>query len=161
MRWVLAAVGGAAAPAPVVRSAVIISGGFNPLPDTSGAWQPLSGYELALPASAGDYVEIGVDFLRTNTGGSYLDMAVRVGGALVRFAATGSSTPSVEGNPGWYQVSGFSSTPGPFGFTVTPGDLDGSDVRFTLACKGNGTGRLFADASYPLRWRALNLRAAS
>lgn len=160
MRW--AAASSAASATPLIeRAAAITSGGFNPLPDTAGAWVALTGFELTLPAAAGDRVEIAADFLRDSTGGSFLDLAVRVGTGLVRFAATGGSSAPLEGNPGWYPVVGFSPVSGPFSFTVTSGDIDGGNVRFVLACKGNGTGRLFADTNYPFRWRALNKRVVA
>lgn len=141
----------------IVRANRIITGGFNPLPNTTGAWQALTGFELALPAAVGEWVEIQADFLTTD-GTSYLDLAVAVGSTLVRYGATGSSSPAAEGNPGWHPGA-YVPVPGPFGFVVSPGDLDGGNVRFVLACKGNGTGRLYADATYPFRWRAINHRA--
>ncbi len=159
-RWIA---GSSAAPAPpiIVRQARIRSGGFNPLPNTSGAWQALAGYELAIPAAVGEWVEASADFLMVTGGAGFLDVAVIVGSSLVRYGGSGTGVAAIEGNPGWYPASGFSPGAGAMGFIVTEDDLDDGEVRFVLACKSNGTGRLYADDSYPFRWRAVNLRTVS
>lgn len=141
----------------IVRSARITTGNVD-LPDTTGDWEALPGFELAIPAAAGEWVEVSADLLADITAGSALDLAVIVGTTLVRFAATGTSTPVAGGSPGWDLTDGGAPAPGVFGFTTVGGDLDAGTVRFVVACRGDGTGRLYASTTIPFRWRALNLR---
>jgi hypothetical protein len=143
----------------VIRQGYVTSGNVT-LPNTGSAWQALSGFELAIPAAVGDYVELGVNAMRKDaTGNSWLDQAVIVGspGSLVRYLSSGGSTPGVEGDPGWYvpQV-GIISRGAPRGFVVTSDDRDGGNVRLVTAVKGNGTGILYASTDYPFFWRAIN-----
>jgi hypothetical protein len=145
----------------VVRQAWITSGDINPLPNTASAWQALAGFELAIPAVAGDYVELSVNAMRKDaTSNSWLDQGVFVGsspGSIVRYLSTGGNTPGFEGDPGWYVPgSGIIGRGAPRGFTVTNGDLDGGNVRFVIAVKSNGTGILYASSNYPFYWQAKN-----
>ncbi|MBE1471374.1 hypothetical protein [Kibdelosporangium phytohabitans] len=141
----------------VVRQAWITSGDVSPLPNTSGTWQILTGFELSIPAQAGDYVELAVNALRLDsTGNSWMDQGVVVGTSVVRYLSSGSATPGFEGDPGWTRGSGYASKSAPRGFTVTSGDLDNGAVRFCLAVKSNGTGTLNASTNYPFYWRARN-----
>lgn len=153
-----------AAPAvykPTVRSAWITTGDTT-MPNTSGVWAALTGFELGMPAVAGQWVEIAAHGMRSDTSTAYIDIAVIVGASLVRFLATGTSTPGLEGDPGWYGQSGsFSTQSGPRGFVVTNGDLDGANVRFVVAVKATGAGTLFSSADYPFFWRAINFGATN
>lgn len=142
---------------PTVRSAWITTGDTS-LPNTSGAWEPLGGFELDMPASAGQWVEISTHGMRSDSTTAYLDIAVIVGTSLVRFLATGNGTPGLEGDPGWYgQSSQFATQSGGRGFVATSGDIDGGNVRFVVAVKAQGSGTLYSSASYPFYWRAINL----
>lgn len=144
------------APRPRVVAARIISGDIDPFPDTGDEWEVLSGFQLSIAAAEGDYVEIASDHLKLAVFGNFLDFGVIVGTTVVRYGSSGVATPALEGNPGWYPSTGFAPSQGPFGFTVTAGDLDSDNVRFVLVCKGIGTGKLYASPAYPFRWRAIN-----
>lgn len=137
-----------------VRQAYITSGSSTP--NTSGVWQAFSGFSLSIPAVVGDYVKLNLRALRTNTPTTLLDVAVSVGGGLVRYLATGGPTPATEGDPGWYFASSFTGSGGSRGFTVTADDLDGGNVVFVVAVKSDGGGTLYATADYPFYWQAEN-----
>jgi hypothetical protein len=144
----------------VVRRAYITTGDVT-LPNTSSAWQRLfqvggASFEIAIPAAVGDDVQIGVHAMRSATSGASVDIAVIVGTTLQRFLATGTSTPAVEGDPGWYPSNSFIGQSAPRGFTVAAGDLDTGTVRFVVAAKSGGTGTLYASTSYPFYWQAEN-----
>jgi hypothetical protein len=142
---------------PIVRQAWITTGDINPLPNTSGAWQALSGFELAIPAAVGDYVSLDVNALRKGTANAFLDIGVLVGSSIVRFLASGTSTPGFEGDPGWYTPSaGLVGRAAPRGFTVASDDRDSGNVRFVVAVKADATGILYASSNYPFYWRATN-----
>jgi hypothetical protein len=141
-----------------VRQAYVTSGNVT-LPNTSGAWQALAGFELAVPAAVGDYVELGAHGMRNNTETGFLDIAVISGAAIVRYLATGSSTPAVEGDPGWYPTgpaAPFPNQAAPRGFTVTSGDLNAGNVTFAVVAKAAGAGVLYASADFPFYWQAKN-----
>jgi len=151
----------AAATVPTVRSAWIATGDTT-LPNTAGLWAAVAGFELDMPAAVGQWVEIGVHAMRSDTASAFLDIAVIVGTTLVRFLATGTSTAGFEGDPGWYTSStSFNAQSASRGFVVTSGDLDGGNVRFVVATKATGSGTLFSSANYPFYWRALNLGATN
>lgn len=143
---------------PTVRSAWIANGSDLTLPNTAGVWAALAGFELDLPASVGQWVEIGVHGMRSDTASAFLDIAVIKGTTLVRFLATGTSTPGFEGDPGWYTNSNsFNGQSASRGFVVTSNDLDGGNVRFVVATKAAGAGTLYSSTNYPFYWRAINL----
>lgn len=137
-----------------VRRAYVTTGNIS-LPDTSGTWAVLSGLELAIPAAVGDDVQLGVHAMRSDTPGSFVDVAVVVGSTPVRFLSSGTATPAVEGDPGWYP-GGFVGQSAPRGFAVAPGDRDGGNVRFVVVAKAAGTGTVYASAAYPFYWQADN-----
>lgn len=145
---------------PKIRQAWITSADINPLPNTAGAWAPLSGFEIQLPAVVGDYVELSVNAMRKDIGGNaWLDQAVVTGAGptIARYLSSGGATPGVEGDPGWYVPSGgIVGRSASRGFTVTAPDLDGGNVRFVMAVKSNGTGILYASTNYPFFWKAEN-----
>lgn len=146
-------------PADVVRRAYVTSGNVDPFPNTGGSWAVLPGFELAIPAAVGDDVEVSVHAMRTNTESAFLDVAVLVGSTIVRYLATGTSSPAIEGDPGWYPGAPGTHYPtqsGARGFTVEAGHLDGGQVRFVLVCLAAGAGRLYASASFPFYWQARN-----
>lgn len=112
---------------------------------------------LAIPAVVGDYVAWDFQSVLWYPQLNYLDLAVLSGGSLVRYMATGTGTPGAEGSPSFYPQPSVYRGYGPvFEFAVQAGDLDGGNVTVVFATKGNGTGTLFADPTYPLRWRVTN-----
>lgn len=141
---------------PIIRRAKIANPGDTTLPNTGASWAAVAGFELAIPAAAGDDVEIDFSAMRNPNANAFLDIAIIVGASLVRFMATGTSSPALEGDPGWYTQTGFICHAGPRGLTVTNGDLDNGNVRFVLACKAGGAGTVFSSTNYPFNWRAIN-----
>jgi hypothetical protein len=163
VKWAAPAAGGASFE---IVEARITSGDFTP-PNTSGNWAKpgdanglSTAFRLTITdAQVGDWVEIGLRGMRNDTTSALYDFAVQVGSSIVRYLSSGTSTPSIEGDPSMYPVSGFRPHAGvPAGFVVTSGDLDGGQVRFVLANKTAGAGTFYASANYPFwmvakRWR--------
>lgn len=142
-----------------VRSAFITSGTVS-LANTSGTWQVVPqvtgpAFEIDIPAVAGDWVEIDFNGLRTGT--NVVDIAVIKASSLVRFLATGTSTPAVDGDVGWYDSGGSFALHGSTrGFSATSGDIDGGSVRFVLVTIGGGSGQVLATASDTFYWQVKN-----
>jgi hypothetical protein len=129
----------------------VTSGSIDPIPG-GGAYAAIPGFSFAVPASLGDFVELQLSFL-ANISAAFLDTAVQVGGALVRYAATGTAAVTPEGDPCLYaQPNTFRTSGYTFGFEVEAGDLSGGNVTAVLASKGAAAGKLSAEADYPLRW---------
>lgn len=146
----------------VLRQAYITSGAGSPLPDTLGAWAAIPGFALSIPATIGDYVELSIHAMRNANGTALLDAAVATAaGALLRFLATGTNTPALEGDPGFYLANAFINQSAPRGFTVQAGDLEAGAVRFVMASNSAGAGVLYADSSYPFYWQAKNFGPVS
>lgn len=144
-----------------MRQAYIKTGNVT-LPNTVGAWAALSGFELAIPAAVGDYVEIGTEFFFNPPGGSgFLDVGVIVGSTIVRYMSSGTGTPAIEGMPGWYPTVSFRTVFSPMGFVVTAPDLDAGNVRWVMASLSDGTGTLFASNNGPFYWRTFNWGAVN
>ncbi|MEV8439144.1 hypothetical protein AB0425_17355 [Actinosynnema sp. NPDC051121] len=142
----------------VVRRARITSGNVTPA-NTAGGWTILAGFELAIPAAVGDDVEVSVHAMRTNTENLFLDVAVVVGSTVVRYLATDTNTPAVEGDPGWYPGAPGTHYPtqsGPRSFDVTADDLDAGQVRFVVVVKSGGAGTVYASTDFPFYWQARN-----
>lgn len=134
----------------------VISGDVT-VPSTTGAWALLSGVpELAINASLGDWVELSMAGMRSQTANAFTDFAVVTGAGptVRRYLSTGTSTPLAEGDPAWYPATGFLTSTGPRGFTVTANDLDAGQVRFRVAIKAGGAGIIYASAAYPWYWHA-------
>lgn len=148
--------GGGGSGIKAIRRAVIANPGDATLPNSPATWVAVAGFELSIPAAIDDEVELLWNAMRNNNASAVLDAAVIVGSDIRRFGASNSSTPALEGNPAWYHTNTFTSHSGGFDFKVTANDLDGSNVRFVVVCKSNGTGTLFSSTNYPFRWRALN-----
>ncbi len=140
---------------PIVRDAYVKTGNVDPIPNTSGSWAELPGFELELPALVGDEVALFMHGMRNSTETAYLTAAVKVGDTRVRYLSSGTDQPAVEGDTGWYPGQ-YTAQSGPRGFTVEAGHLDGGVVRFVLVCKGNGAGVLYASEAFPFYWRAVN-----
>ena len=152
---------------PVVRAAYITTGNISPLPDTGGLWsQPgdpnglPADFTLTLPAAVGDWVELGIHAMKNDNTQAFFDGAVVVGATVVRYLASGTNTPAVEGDPGWYP-NPFQGITSPRGFVVEAGHLDGGNIRFILASKTSGAGILYASTTFPFYWAAKNLGAVN
>ncbi len=139
----------------VVRRATVTSGNLTMA--SSGAWIAVAGGpSLVLPAAVGDYVQFDFPSLLGSFSTNFIDMAVLVGGTIVRCLSSGTATPATEGAPGFYGDQSFDRTPPVFEFEVESGDRSGGNVTVQLITKGSGGGSIFASADYPLRWRAMN-----
>lgn len=142
---------------PKIRQAWITDGSGSTLPDTAGAWAVVSGFSLSIPAAVGDWVQLGVHAMRSATATASLDVAVVVSGTIVRYLASGTSTPALEGDPGFYLSSSFVGQSAPRGFIAVSGDLDSGNVVFRLVAKTSAAaGTVFASSSYPFYWAAEN-----
>lgn len=129
-------------------------------PQTTGSWAAMtSGPTFSIAAVVGDEVTVDWTALIDPVSNMFLDLCVLVSGAPVRYAATGTSSAGVEGDPGLYpDVPAFFPTRG-LGMTVTceSGDLSGGNITFGFAViNPNGGGKLYASTNYPLRYRILN-----
>jgi hypothetical protein len=142
-----------------VRSGFITSGDIST--NVGGTFTLLGMTGIAVPAAIGDYVEFFLGFM--DNAANYMDAAVVVSGAAVRYMSSNTSTPAVEGSPWWYQSPNiFRGSPPPFAFTVVSGDLSGGNVTVDMAARGSsGSGILYASTSYPFRWRAINYGTVS
>ncbi|MGW4639576.1 hypothetical protein ACWEN6_13660 [Sphaerisporangium sp. NPDC004334] len=138
----------------------ITTGDLNPIPATSGQWIPIPGFEISLPAAAGELIEIEPSFMwDPKTGAQILDLAVIVGTSLVRFLSKGGPVPALEGDPSLYPTPGTYRTSGATkSFVVTPDLLDGGTARVVLATKGPGVGILYASETWPYFWAIKNSR---
>jgi hypothetical protein len=141
----------------IVRQAYFTSGNIQ-LNTGTNVWAPLTGSPtLPIPAAVGDYVELDMTVIRQENAGIYLDTGVVVSGAIVRYLATGTSTPAGEGDPALYHTA-LPARSGSRGFVVTSGDLSGGAVTFSFAIR-NTTGAsslLLASADNPLILKATN-----
>jgi hypothetical protein len=147
-----------AAKKPVIRTGYVTSGNITP-PATGGVWTPIDGLEFPIPAVVGDYVELYCSFMYQPNAGTFIDYGVINGITIVRYASTGTGTPGFEGDPAMYAAPGTYRTASPImGFTVTSGDLDGTNVRFGIMNSGAGdTATIYASSQYPLRYVVKNL----
>lgn len=134
-----------------------VTSGDITLPDTSAAWALLSTGsipELTVAATVGDVVEISLHCLTSATSNNYFDVVNVSGGGptIVRYMATATSTPALEGNPAYYPslapITAVQS------FTTVSGDIDGGNVRFRIATLSAGARTLFASTNYPFYWQA-------
>lgn len=138
--------------------------GNQTFPNTSGAWARAGGtnglpadFELSVPAVVGDWVEVSINAMKSDTTNAFLDVGVVVGTSVVRYLGSGNATPLVEGDPGWYPVSSFRPHAGVRGFAVTADDLDSGSVRLSMVNKSAGSGTLYASNDYPFYWQVKNL----
>ncbi|TCO57110.1 hypothetical protein [Actinocrispum wychmicini] len=142
---------------PTFRRAYITSGDTT-LPSTGASWAAVSGFELDIPAVAGDTVEVSMSAMRSQNTSAFLDVGVITGPtpAIQRYLATGSATPAIEGEPDWYTQNTFIGHAGPHSFIVTSNDLDSGNLRIALVCKSNGTGVVYSSTNYPFYWQLIN-----
>lgn len=146
-----------------IRQAYITSGNIT-LPATAGAWAPVAGVELAIPAAVGDWVEISPSFMwQPVSNDAFLDLGATVGASTVRYGSTGTGTPAVEGDPAMYFAPGtYGKVGAHFAFQVTAPDLDAGNVRFTMNSAGTvAASTLYASGAYPYRWIAKNYGAVA
>lgn len=133
-------------------------------PGNDAGFTVIGGLSLSLPAAVGDNVELQISCLiNPGTNVDFYDPCVVVSGLAVRYASTGTGSPSNEGDPTFYpsptnfrSVSGFTLS-----FEVESGDLDGGSVVFGIAHKGIGStgspaSKIYANTDQTFRWRAVN-----
>jgi hypothetical protein len=143
---------------PTIRQAYITSGNIQ-LSVGTNTWAPLSGGPtLAIPAAVGDWVELDASILRQANANILLDIGVVVGGSVVRFLQTGTSTPPGEGDTGLY-LSALPNRSGLRGFTATSGDISSGNVTFCVAIRNTSgaSSLLLASTDNPFHWMARNL----
>ena len=135
------------------------------VPGAQASWTPMTGLTLAIPAAAGDQLTISMSALLNQTSSDFFELVVVVGGSIVRYSSTNSSSPSAanEGDPSIYPLSGAAirATTASWNFVATAGDISGGNVTFALAFRGSGSGKAFASTNYPFRWWARNDRAGA
>ena len=124
-------------------------------------WTVVSGLTMPIAAAVGDEVAVTINCLMDINGGTdFYDLVVIVDGAIVRYAGTGTGSPTAagEGDPALYPDVDvrFRGTTSSMAFTVTSGDLDDGQVVFALAHKGAGSSKVLASTNYPFRWTARN-----
>lgn len=146
-----------------VRHEYIKSGNVT-LPNSAGSYAFAGGtnglpadFELPIPAAVGDWVECSYNAMKSDTSSAFLDVGIVVGTSIVRFLGSGTATGLVEGDPGWYPVTGFRPHAGVRGFVVEAGDLDAGNIRFSVVNKTAGSGTLYASNDYPFYWHVKNL----
>lgn len=126
------------------------------------SWTVLDGLSVAVPAAIGDEVAFRLTGLFDHNAArtDFFEIVVIVGGAVARFASTGTNSPTVagDGDPAisnnTTQFQGVVALP--MDLTVEAGDLSDGNVTFGVAHKGAGGGKIFASTTYPLRWSARN-----
>lgn len=159
VKWAAAGGGGSAA---TISRAYVTSGDL--VASADAAWTLISGGPtLTLAAVAGDKIEAWAAYLidRNGSRSDFWELCVVVSGSIVRFASTGTSTPSGggEGDPAQYTDSSgdrYTGVTVPIGFTAVSGDISGGVVTLALAHKGGGAGKIYASSSYPFRWQMRN-----
>jgi hypothetical protein len=158
LKWGAASGGGGGATAPVFARAYVTAGDITP--GAAASFTPIAGLSIAVPAVAGENVEVALSCLLNQTGSDFFDLVVLVAGAIVRYGSTGTSSPTAagEGDPSMYPVNSGTiiRTTSIYSLAVASGDLSGGNVTFGLAFKGSGSGKVFASTNYPLRWRVRN-----
>ncbi|NUR80776.1 MAG: collagen-like protein [Dermatophilaceae bacterium] len=149
-----------------VVSAYIKTGDIT-FPDSGGGWKYpgdsgglASAFEIQIPAAIGDYIDIDSDAMINGNTSAYVDFAIKMGTGPFTYpwhASSGTTTPAVEGMPGWYQA-GYRTRSAARGLYVDASHISaGGVVRFVLANKSAGSGTIFASSNYPFWWRLRNL----
>jgi hypothetical protein len=144
----------------ITRTSARVTDGIglgNPLPTTGATWQQYAGVgQLVIAAAPGDVLELAGAWMTLAESDTFYDVAAIVDDAPVWWGSSGAATPAVEGDPALY--------PGlrPVGFYVEmPVDeqhLDGGLVHLALMVRTiNSNGKLFHSATFPFRWRVINL----
>lgn len=152
------AAGGGGGTAATFARGYVTSGDVTP--GLTAAWTPVSGLAFSLAAVAGDEVEFTMNGLLSQTATAFFDLAVLVSGSIVRYASTGTASPTAagEGDGAIYPLNASTLRPlsAYFSLAVASGDLTGGTVTFALIYKGDALGKVYASANYPLRWRIRN-----
>lgn len=111
--------------------------------------------QCTIPAVVGDRIEVTANFMYN--GSQFLDWVLLDNtGAISVYAASGTSSPLAEGNPGYYPSFSFSRTNAAM-FTVGAGHILGGAVTIGLAHQGTGAGLVYAHAVYPWQQWLTNL----
>jgi hypothetical protein len=99
------------------------------------------GFDLTLPAAAGDVIELGV--LASASGGGFsLDFATMVGGSAVNWVGqSAGGLWSVNNGLFVFQSSTIPMLAGSVLYTVVPGDLSGGNVTFRIFYGSGSTAR--------------------
>ena len=145
-----------------VRETYLTAGAVTFGSDAAWTLYPAAG--ISIPAAVGDWVELWVTGMWANAAGGndFIDWAVVVSSAAVRYSSSDTATPATQGDPAYYPNSGFFKGTGPFAFKVTSGDLDAGAVNFQVAHIGApGGGTLYTSTSYPMRLYAVNKHTVS
>jgi hypothetical protein len=150
---------------PTVVPRLVTTGNINLNTGSVGvptAWQPLPGSPtLAIPAVAGDWIELAVNIGRQENASLLADVGVVVGGVIKRWLGAGTVIAPIntyEGDIGLYIDGDIPIRTAAFGFQVAAGDLDGSNVVFSILRRvlGAGSALLLADPNNPFQWCAKN-----
>lgn len=147
----------------VVAQRRITSGNVDPLPNTAGAWVPLAGFEISIPAAVGDWLRLSIRAMRTEgSSGAFMDFAVLTGAgpSIARYLSNGLSTPCVEGDPAFYFSGGYLYQTAPIGLRVEASDIDAGQVRIGVVVKASGSGKLYGSPDFPFNWFLENAGAA-
>lgn len=130
------------------------------IPTADAAFALLANPRVSLAAAVGDQIELQVNCMIDFNGSAldFYDIAVIVGGAIVRSASNNNAIPATEGDPALYpdQDVRFTGKSTSMAFVAEAGDISGGTITFGVAHKGAGTGAIKASASYPFRWTATN-----
>lgn len=129
------------------------------VPPVATSWAAITtGPTFSIPAAVGDRVVFNWTALLQIGASQFFDVCVIVGGAAVRYGATGTSSPALEGDPGLYPDTAFRASRSlGMALTVASGDLSGGNITFGFAnINPGGIGKIFCGTNYPLRWQITN-----
>jgi hypothetical protein len=119
------------------------------IPSTWTAFETDGSHDLSVPASVGDFIELGVSMLGQSVAAStqhgYLDIATMVAGSPLNWASTNRPAHS-QGimsmfSPGAYANPGVA---GSILYKVRPEDIVGGNVTFRLYGKSTSTSRVWS-----------------
>lgn len=112
--------------------------------------------QASIAAADGDRIRVCGSFMRN--GSHFLDWVILAsGGAIDRYATTGTGTAPTEGNPSLYPSLSFSYVTGDDMFTAGSGNISGGLVTVALAHQGTASGIVYAHPTYPWRLRLENI----
>lgn len=152
--------GGGGGGTTVVSRRGYVTSGDLAVQNTSAAWALItSGFTMSVPAAAGDEIVLDASFLKQHVSNTFWDFGVIVAGAIVRFAATGTSSPGFEGDPGQYPDNSTFRQWASLGmaFLAEAGDISNGNVTVAVVIRSESTGaKLYASTNYPFRYRLAN-----
>lgn len=112
--------------------------------------------QCSIAASAGDRIRVEGDFMRA--GAHFLDwVLLDNAGAIAVYGTTRTSTAPTEGSPSMYPSLSFSYVQGAKQFTVSSGHIASGQVTIALAHQGTGSGKVYANSTYPFELLLTNL----